>query len=722
MTPRLGEPGTRRDWALVAGGWLVLVLALSVWLATDRQPPEWDHANHLERAVLCAQDLGTGDWRAIIERSSFYPPVVPCAAGLIYRALPSDVAAGQIVILLFLGLGMAATYLLARELDDSTAGVAAAWIFGSAPFVLYSALRFQLDLPLAAMVALGLFALWRTEGFTRTGASIAAGVVFAAGLLVKPPFAAYLLGPVVWLLARERSRRAAGNAALAALVAAALSLPWYGPRIFGLPMQIANRSFKNAALEGKPETFTPAALAFYPTWIVPQLGVLAVLLLLAGLVMAVVRRRGFAAVAFLVPLALFMLIRNKDLRYTLPLLPIAAVLAGMAVGELAALTARARLAALAVLAVVGAAQLGSTGWGVPPIVQLPLLDVPSMLASPASQADWRQRDVLRAIAIDGGDRPATVSIVPNARFFSVANFRYYALRDGLPLRVVRAWDRDPIGIDYVVLKTGHLGPTWTAEKIERATSQFTREPALARVYPVLGEFQLPDGSTATLRVRRVPDGVTASPERLAAALETAIRTQLRAVAREVDNLAVRIEHDGDIVRGRVRRIELSADSARIAEYRRPDAAVLRVRRLVLVADDVLVNPFSLEADGHADLLDVGRLRIEHAEIGGDDLQAFLGGLRAFRRVRVTLSSDAIYFTARQPGADVSALVRVVPATDRPFVLEVQRASLGWLPLPAALINWVVRHYDPTPRMKSRLPFPVQIGRVSVTEQALRIGE
>jgi hypothetical protein len=722
MTPRLGEPGTRRDWALVAGGWLVLVLALSVWLATDRQPPEWDHANHLERAVLCAQDLGTGDWRAIIERSSFYPPVVPCAAGLIYRALPSDVAAGQIVILLFLGLGMAATYLLARELDDSTAGVAAAWIFGSAPFVLYSALRFQLDLPLAAMVALGLFALWRTEGFTRTGASIAAGVVFAAGLLVKPPFAAYLLGPVVWLLARERSRRAAGNAALAALVAAALSLPWYGPRIFGLPMQIANRSFKNAALEGKPETFTPAALAFYPTWIVPQLGVLAVLLLLAGLVMAVVRRRGFAAVAFLVPLALFMLIRNKDLRYTLPLLPIAAVLAGMAVGELAALTARARLAALAVLAVVGAAQLGSTGWGVPPIVQLPLLDVPSMLASPASQADWRQRDVLRAIAIDGGDRPATVSIVPNARFFSVANFRYYALRDGLPLRVVRAWDRDPIGIDYVVLKTGHLGPTWTAEKIERATSQFTREPALARVYPVLGEFQLPDGSTATLRVRRVPDGVTASPERLAAALETAIRSQLRAVAREVDNLAVRIEHDGDIVRGRVRRIELSADSARIAEYRRPDAAVLRVRRLVLVADDVLVNPFSLEADGHADLLDVGRLRIEHAEIGGDDLQAFLGGLRAFRRVRVTLSSDAIYFTARQPGADVSALVRVVPATDRPFVLEVQRASLGWLPLPAALINWVVRHYDPTPRMKSRLPFPVQIGRVSVTEQALRIGE
>jgi hypothetical protein len=721
VTPRTEEPGTARDWALVGGAWLLLVVALSIWLAIDRLPPEWDHANHLERAVLCAQDLGRGDWRGIIERSSFYPPIVPCAAGLVYRLVPSDLAAAQSIILLFLGLGMAATYVLARELDGPTAGVAAAWIFGSAPFVLYSALRFQLDLPLAAMVALGLLALWRTEGFTRTGMSAVAGVVCAAGLLVKPPFAAYLIGPVLWLLLRERRWRSVWNAALALAVAGTLSLPWYGPRLFGLPMQIANRSFKNAALEGKPETFTSAALGFYPTWIVPQLGVLAVLLLVGGLALAVVRRRGFAAVAVVAPFVLFMLIRNKDLRYTLPLLPAAAVVAGFAVGELAALAPRARLAALVVLGLVGMAQLGSTAWGVPPVVRLPGLGVPSLLASPPRQGDWRQRDVLRAIAADAGGRPAAVSVVPNYRFFSVSNFRYYALRDGLPLRFVRAWDRDPIGIDYVILKTGDIGPTWTAERITRTTAQFTREPALARVYPVMGEFELPDGSTATLRVRRVPEGVTASPARLAQILETAIRRQLGAVAREVDNLSIRIEHDEEIVRGRVKRIELSADSARIAEYRRPDAAVLRVRRLLLVADDVLLNPFSLEAQEHADLLDVGRLRLMRAEIGGDDLQAFLSGLRAFRRARVTLAPEALYFTMRQPGADVSAVVRVLPGTDRPFVLEVVRASLGWLPLPSVLVNWVVRHYDPTPRLKSRLPFPVEMEPVTVTEHALRIG-
>jgi 4-amino-4-deoxy-L-arabinose transferase-like glycosyltransferase len=722
MTPRHGGDAPGRDWALVGGAWLALVLVLSVWLAMDRRPPEWDYANHLERAVRCAQDLGTGDWRAIVERSSFYPPIVPCAAGLLYRLAPSDLAAAQAVILLFLGLGMVGTYLLGRELGGSTTGVAAAWIFGSAPFVLYTALRFQLDLPLAAMVALGLAALARTDGFTRLPASLLAGVAFAAGMLVKPPFAAYVVGPVLWLLARERSWAALRNFVLTVVVAAAVSLPWYGPRLFGLPMQLANRSIKNAALEGKPETFTAASLAFYPTWIVPQLGVLAVVLLLAGLAVAAARRRGFALVAFLAPLVLFILVRNKDLRYTLPLLPMAAVLAGMAVGEAAALSARVRVPALAVLAVVGAAQLGATAWGMPPIVPLPLLNVPSVLGTAVIREDWRQRDVLRAIAADSGGRPATVSVVPNHHFFSVSNIRYYALRDGLPLRFTRAWDGEPIGIDYVVLKSGGIGPTWTAERIERATAQFAREPALARVYPVVGEFALPDGSTATLRARRIVDGVATSPERLAGMLEAAIRKQLGSVARDVDNLAVRIEHDGDIVRGRVKRIELSADSARIAEYRRPDAAVLRVRALRLVADDVLVNPFSLDGDGRAVLLDAGRLRLAHADVGGDDLQAFLGGLRAFRRARVRLTAGGVYFTARQPLADVSALVRVRPATDRPFALEVERASLGWIPLPSLLVNWVVRHYDPTPQLKSRLPFPVEIGPVTVNEQALRIGE
>src|SRR5262249_57029843 len=143
----------RHEWALVAAAWVLIVAVTAVWLALDRRPPEWDHANHLERVVTCAQDMERGDVRTVLERSSFYPPLVPCTAAAIYRWWPSDVAAAQSAILLFLGVAMAVIYRLGRELADGTARVAAAWIFASAPFVVYSGTRFQLDLPLATMAA-----------------------------------------------------------------------------------------------------------------------------------------------------------------------------------------------------------------------------------------------------------------------------------------------------------------------------------------------------------------------------------------------------------------------------------------------------------------------------------------------------------------------------------------------------------------------------------------
>jgi hypothetical protein len=67
----------------------------AIWLALDRRPPEWDHANHLERATLCARDLRSGDVRSILERSSFYPPLVLCLTGAVSFVMPMEAAAGS---------------------------------------------------------------------------------------------------------------------------------------------------------------------------------------------------------------------------------------------------------------------------------------------------------------------------------------------------------------------------------------------------------------------------------------------------------------------------------------------------------------------------------------------------------------------------------------------------------------------------------------------------
>ncbi len=72
--------------------------------------------------------------------------------------------------------------------------------------------------------------------------------------------------------------------------------------------------------------------------------------------------------------------------------------------------------------------------------------------------------------------------------------------------------------------------------------RLANDPALARVFPVIGEFSLPDGSTATVRARRIPP-VDATPAAVAAAVEAALRRRLGDVMRDVEGLQIHLVHD-----------------------------------------------------------------------------------------------------------------------------------------------------------------------------------
>jgi len=707
-----------RDGVIVGGVYLALVLITAVWLAIDRRPPEWDHAYHLERVVHCAEDMARHDVRAIIERSSFYPPVVPCTAALVYRLAPSDVAAAQSVILAFLGLGMAAIYLLGRRLAGGTEGVVAAVVFGCAPFVVFMSQRFQFDLPLAAMVAVALLVILLTDGFTRLGWSLVAGLVFGVGMLTKPPFAAYVLVPVILVFALSVDRwRAAIQAALAVLIGAAVSVPWYGPRLFGIIPQIANRSFKHAVESGHPDPLTATALLLYPRWLAPQLGVLALALFLVGIVVAVMRRQWFVLSALLAPFALFELLQNKNLRYTLPLVPVAAVLAGMAFGLL---RGRARTVGAIVLALVCALQVSATAMALPSGWTLPGLGVPFVLESPPSTGNWRHREIMALISKDSRGEPATVSVVPNDNFFSVSNFRYYGTRDGLPLQFTRAWDGEPIGVEYMVLKTGDIGPSWTAEKPRRIAERLQNDGALARVFPVIGEFQLPDGSTATVRARRLTENVAETPAAFAREVQAAVRRALADVATDVQGLEIELTHDDTLLRGHIGRVEIRAATARVGELKRPGSALLRVGDVQFVFEDVLVNPFGVHTTGRLSPLDARRATLERVTIREDELRAFLKEQKGFKTASVKFEPGALAFAISLPGPDVAARVRVLPATEKPFALTADHVTVGGIPVPAMLVDWVVRTWDPSPRIASRLPVPVSLGRIDITPEAIRI--
>jgi len=715
-------------WLLLVAFYAAVVLVAVVWVGVDRHPPEWDYANHLERAVVCGRILserGAGGWAEIVEASSFYPPVVPCSAGLLGLVFPFTTLTAQSVMLGFLALAFVSIFVLGRRLFDAPTGVVASLIFGAAPFVLYSTVNFQLDLPLAAAVIVSLLLLVLTEDFSRRLWSLAAGLSFAFGMLVKPPFVVYLLPPlalVTWRAARTAARRGRlSNLALALLVGTALSLPWYGPRILGLPIQIINRSFKQAAESGYPGALSTASLLFYPRALPAIFGLLAAPLLAWGLV-ALVRRRGAGGLlwaASLLPFLAFLFLQNKNFRYLLPVFPVAALIAAAGLRALAPAWRRGLTVALVCLS---ALQVGGAAFGLPPLGRWAPLGIPLVFSFPPSPAEWPHRQILDVIVREAGGRPATVSVVPNYNFFSVSNFRYYAVRDRLPLRWTRAWDDYPLGVEFIILKTGSLGPAFSVAKAQRIMERLARgDPAFERAFPVIWEGPLPDGSQASVRQRRLTPVAGASPSDLVRRLSHGVVPFLDPYARDLDQLTVDLSADPQaLLRGEIRRVRLEATSARVAEFAR-NGAQFRLREIRVSLEGVVVNPYRLAASGEIELLAVEKIRVERLVVTEEDLRAFLAGLRRLGGLTVGLEDDAVSVALAQRGPDVAGRLRLSNGTgSAPLTVHAERLSLGGIPLPPLLVHWVFRHYDPTPRL-TRLPVAVELGQIRVEPHRIVIG-
>jgi len=721
---------TRRPLVALAGLWLAICGAAAVWITVDRRPPEWDHANHLERAVDCYRNLRIvtdSGAREILEASSFYPPLATCAAGALYLVFPITPLTAQVVMMGFLALALACVYGLGRRLADVETGLWAAFLLATAPFVVFSLTNFQLDLPLAAMVALTLYAILRAEDFGRPGWSLALGAAVGLGMLTKPPFAAYVAPPLLWSLGRalassERRRRLLW-AAGALVMGAALALPWYGPRLFGLPAQLLNRSFKQAAEQQNPDPLPAAALSFYPRTLPTQLGLIAALLLLWGL-WALGKEgrtaRGFLWLATLGPFVLFSLIQNKNLRYTLPILPAAVLVAAMG---LRALPSGWRRVAGAGALAAGLLQVSMTLWALPPPPTLPGMILPLAIGRPPSGADWQHDRILADLGRASRGHAVTVAIVPNDNFFSVSNFRYEVVRRGLPYRMTRSWTDAPLGVDFVVLKTGAQGPSYAAARPERISRAFTGgDPYWMSAFPVIAEYPLPDGSTASLRARRIPPLVGVRPLAVAERLERDPAALLADNVDDAQGLKVRLEYRPQgILRGEIDRAVLTADSAFVGEFGRRRPAPLRMRDIWIEGKGLVFNPQRLMREGRLEILDLKALVIRSVTVTQEDLSEFLLDQPMGSGMSIALEDGAAKVRVTRFGPTLKARVRFGPGdSERPFTLSASRVSLGGMTVPGPFVNWVIRHLDPTTALR-HLPVPVVLEPPRIVDGKITLG-
>lgn len=337
----------RLDIALLAIVFLVFASSTILWTIEDKTPPPWDPADHISAGFDYYRPLAhldmAGFARLFFQEERYYAPLVHLVTAVIFLLFDASRVTGIGVNLLSLAMILYAVAWIARRLflDASSEAshvqavalpVLAALLATSYHFSAWLLHDAFLDYPLTAAVTVGFALLIRAGDFTSRRNALIFGLAAGLGLLVKQTFVFFFILPAIYVVfnaLRARSKRAFANLLLAGLVALCVAAIWYGPHLSDV-IAIYRVNREAAANENEAPLFSFMSNAFYVHALLShQMQVPFAILLVIGLVYSLIhlRRESVMLYLWLVGgIIAFTFIANKDVRYTVPVLPAAALL------------------------------------------------------------------------------------------------------------------------------------------------------------------------------------------------------------------------------------------------------------------------------------------------------------------------------------------------------------------------------------------------------------
>lgn len=220
-------PGEIAAPAIVAAV-AVAFIAISVWwVLEDKRIPSGDNGKHLLIAFGYNDYIRDGNPMATLGVYNLYPPLVHLVGALGSLVAGPSVAVAVITEnLVFVPLLAFGCYGAGKAAFGRWAGVLAAVFAFATPMVGSLFHVFMLDAPTAALVAVTVWGLLASEGFSRVGVAGLAGVAAGAGMYAKSTFPLFVIGIVLVMLARGGWREWRGWLTFGG-VWLAIASPWY---------------------------------------------------------------------------------------------------------------------------------------------------------------------------------------------------------------------------------------------------------------------------------------------------------------------------------------------------------------------------------------------------------------------------------------------------------------------------------------------------------------
>lgn len=526
---------SRPERLLLGLVFIVLSTSTIVWTLRDRTPPPWDPSDHFRYAYDYYRLLAHADFagfaREVFTAKHYYAPFVHLVSALVFLIAGASRLTGIAVNVLSLAAMLWGTASISRFIyADSAANserieaLPPPW-FSALPALIAGCYHFNawlmhdafLDFPLVAAVTVSFAFLIRAGDFGDRRKALAFGIAAGVGMLVKQTFAFFFILPALYVVCRilwTRDRRAMLNLTLAAVVLILIAALWYVPHLRDV-IAIYRENQQAAVNENEAPLFNFDSNFFYVHALLSmQMQLPFALLFAGGLVYSLVRCRKQSVLIYLwlvSGLVSFALVANKDVRYTVPVLPAAALLSVCWLRDLkppakAVIAARHKTVRALKLALVAAitawcfASFFNAQWPRPGFGKA--IDTPRYRWMVFARNyygfdhrplddDWSVPEIVRTLvdlhrkhiaesASENSSAPPVLGVVVNLPYLNPSSVALYSRlltdqRAGPPLIDVR-WIIEPPMIDrleecdYVLVRTGLDEADWVA-KVERDVEQ-----------------------------------------------------------------------------------------------------------------------------------------------------------------------------------------------------------------------------------------------------------
>jgi 4-amino-4-deoxy-L-arabinose transferase-like glycosyltransferase len=319
---------------------LICAASTVAWTRADRTPPSWDPSHHLCAAYDYYRPLGHFDLRGFarefFQTKHYYAPLVHLITAGFFLIFGASKLSGIAINLLSLAVLLGSISWIGRRLYGNVSGAAIGTLAG----VLAVSYHFNawllhdafLDYPLVAHVTLTLALLLKADRFESRGDAVKFAIAAGLGFWAKQTFGFFFILPGAYAAARvlaARDRRAIGNLLLAGAIIVVIAAIWYGPHLQDA-IAIYRINQQGAIDEHEPAVFSRDSLTFYwHSLISAQMQMPLGILFGLGLIYSLIRARRESLMLYLWLLSgvvTFTLVANKDVRYTVPVLPAAALL------------------------------------------------------------------------------------------------------------------------------------------------------------------------------------------------------------------------------------------------------------------------------------------------------------------------------------------------------------------------------------------------------------